>query len=84
MPPVTPAEQLTEKQNGFDAARSNLYTTIGTTSDTISNDTIQALPQGSNAAVERVILQAPGVSQDSAASGLAPRPQRSRQCAIPH
>ena len=70
VPPVTPAEQLTEKQNGFDAARSNLYTTIGTTSDTISNDTIQALPQGSNAPVERVLLQAPGVSQDSAASGL--------------
>ena len=70
VPPVTPAEQLTEKQNGFDAARSNLYTTIGTTSDTLSNDTIQALPQGANAAVERVILQAPGVSQDSAASGL--------------
>ncbi len=36
----------------------------------ISNDTIQALPQGTNATVERVILQAPGVSQDSAASGL--------------
>ena len=70
MPSVTPAEQLTEKQNGFDAARSNLYTTIGTTSDTLSSDTIQALPQGANAAVERVILQAPGVSQDSAASGL--------------
>jgi outer membrane receptor protein involved in Fe transport len=70
VPPVTPAEQLTEKQNGFDAARSNLYTTIGTTSDTLSSDTIQALPQGANAAVERVILQAPGVSQDSAASGL--------------
>jgi outer membrane receptor protein involved in Fe transport len=70
VPPVTPAEQLTEKQNSFDVARSNLYTTIGTTSDTLSNDTIQALPQGANAPVERVILQAPGVSQDSAASGL--------------
>ncbi len=70
VPPVTPAEALTEKQNGFDAARSNLYTTIGTTSDTISHDSIEALPQGANAPVERVILQAPGVSQDSAASGL--------------
>ena len=70
VPPVTPAEQLTEKQNGFDAARSSLYTTIGTTSDTINHDTIEALPQGTNAPVERVILQAPGVSQDSAASGL--------------
>ncbi|MGB6506455.1 MAG: TonB-dependent receptor [Xanthobacteraceae bacterium] len=67
---MTPAEQLTAKQNSFDAARSNLYTAIGTTSDTITDDTIQALPQGTNATVERVILQAPGVSQDSAASGL--------------
>ena len=66
---MTPAEQLTAKQNGFDAARSNLYTTIGTTSDTISHDTIEALPQGTNATVEKVLLQAPGVSQDSAASG---------------
>ncbi len=69
MPPVTPAEQLTEKQNGFDTARSNLYTTIGTTSDTLSRDTIEALPQGTNQPVEKVLLQAPGVSQDSASSG---------------
>jgi len=70
VPPVSAAEQLTEKQNGFDAARSSLYTTIGTASDTISHDTIEALPQGTNATVEKVLLQAPGVSQDSAASGL--------------
>ena len=57
------------KNNGFDQARSNLYTTIGTTSDTISHATIEALPQGTNATVEKVLLQAPGVSQDSAASG---------------
>ncbi len=69
VPPVSPAEQLTAKQNGFDIARSNLYTTIGTTSDTLSHDTIQALPQGTNQPVERVLLQAPGVSQDSASSG---------------
>jgi hypothetical protein len=50
--------------------RSNLYTTIGTTSDTISHATIDALPEGTNATVEKVLLQAPGVSQDSAASGL--------------
>ena len=68
--PATPAEKLAAKSNAFDAARSNLYTTIGTTSDTISHDTIDALPQGTNATVEKVLLQAPGVSQDSAASGL--------------
>jgi len=69
VPPLSPAEQLTAKSNGFDQARSNLYTTIGTTSTTISHEAIQALPQGSNAPVEKVLLQAPGVSQDSAASG---------------
>jgi len=70
VPPVSAAESLATRNEGFDQARSNLYTTIGTTSDTISRDTIEALPQGGNAPVEKVILQAPGVSQDSAASGL--------------
>ena len=61
---------MAQKSNSFDQARSNLYTTVGTTSDTITHDTIQDLPQGANAPVEKVLLQAPGVSQDSAASGL--------------
>jgi outer membrane receptor protein involved in Fe transport len=67
---VTPAAQLNAKADAFDVGRSNLYTTIGTTSDTISHATIDALPQGTNTTVEKVLLQAPGVSQDSAASGL--------------
>ena len=67
--PVSPAEQLAAKGSSFDQARSNIFTTIGTTSDTISHDTIQDLPQGTNQPVEKVLLQAPGVSQDSAASG---------------
>jgi len=70
VPPVSAAEIVAGRNNSFDQARSNLYTTIGTTSDTKSHETIEALPQGSNAPVERVLLQAPGVSQDSAASGL--------------
>jgi outer membrane receptor protein involved in Fe transport/opacity protein-like surface antigen len=70
VPPVSPAEVVAERNSSFDQARSNLYTTIGTTSDTKSHETIEALPQGTNAPVERVLLQAPGVSQDSAASGL--------------
>ena len=70
MPPISPAEALTQQGNSFDQSRSNLYTTVGTTSDTITHDTIQDLPQGANAPVEKVLLQAPGVSQDSAASGL--------------
>jgi outer membrane receptor protein involved in Fe transport len=67
--PLTPAEQALAKNNTFDQSRSNLYTTIGTTSSTQTHATIDALPQGTNTTVEKVLLQAPGVSQDSAASG---------------
>jgi opacity protein-like surface antigen/outer membrane receptor protein involved in Fe transport len=70
VPPISPTEAVAAQNESFDQARSNLYTTIGTTSDTITHDTIQELPQGTNAPVEKVLLQAPGVSQDSAASGL--------------
>jgi outer membrane receptor protein involved in Fe transport len=68
--PVSPAEQLAARAHTFDQARDNIFTTVGTTSSTISHDTIQDLPEGTNQSVERVLLQAPGVSQDSAASGL--------------
>ncbi len=67
--PSTTVSAASVKNDNFDQARSNLFTTIGTTSDTISHATIEALPQGSNAQVEKVLLQAPGVSQDSASSG---------------
>ena len=63
------ARELVEKAKAFDAARSNLYTTIGTTSYAISHDDIQSLPQGANQPVEKVLLQAPG-SRKIAASGL--------------
>ena len=67
--PASQAAQLAAKSGAFDQARGNIFTTAGTTSDTIGHDTIQDLPQGDNATVEKVLLQAPGVSQDSAASG---------------
>ena len=70
VPPISPTEAVAAQNESFDQARSNLYTTIGTTSDTINRDLIEALPQGGNAPVEKVLLQAPGVSQDSAVSGL--------------
>src|ERR1700733_255223 len=68
--PLTPAAQLNAKADAFDQARSNLFTTIGTASTTLTQSTIQALPGGDNAPVERILLQFPGVTQDSAASGL--------------
>jgi hypothetical protein len=69
-PPPTPVNAATVRNDSFDAARNNIYTTVGTTSDTLSHQAIVALPQGINTPVEKVLLQAPGVSQDSAASGL--------------
>jgi len=42
VPPVSPAEIVAQRNNSFDQARSNLYTTIGTTSDTKSHETIEA------------------------------------------
>ncbi|WP_298254003.1 TonB-dependent receptor [Bradyrhizobium sp.] len=69
-PPAAQATQLAVKNGVFDQARGNIFATTGTTSDTIGHDTIQNLPQGANQPVEQLLLQAPGVSQDSAASGL--------------
>src|SRR5271154_3766958 len=69
-PAAQAAAALAAKNGVFDQARRRIFTTTGTTSDTISHDTIQDLPQGTNQSVEQVLLQAPGVSQDSAASGL--------------
>jgi outer membrane receptor protein involved in Fe transport len=69
-PEAAAARELAAKAKTFDAARRNIFTTIGTTSYEISHDDIQSLPQGVNQPVEKVLLEAPGVSQDSAASGL--------------
>jgi outer membrane receptor protein involved in Fe transport len=68
--PASQAAVLAAKNGVFDQARGNIFTTVGTTSDTLSHDTIQDLPGGANQSVEQVLLQTPGVSQDSAASGL--------------
>jgi outer membrane receptor protein involved in Fe transport len=66
----TPAQAaLDAKMTGFDQARdNNLLTKIGISSYTISRETIERLPQGDNTPLDKVILQMPGVSYDSAAS----------------
>jgi outer membrane receptor protein involved in Fe transport len=69
-PEAQQAAQVTAQNAVFDQSRSNIYTTTGAASDTISHQTVEDLPQGANAPLEKVMLQFPGVSQDSAASGL--------------
>jgi outer membrane receptor protein involved in Fe transport len=61
--------ELAAKNASFNAARDNLLTQIGTSSYDFSQQAIQALPQGTETPVDKVLLQAPGVTQDSAASG---------------
>jgi hypothetical protein len=61
--------QIQTQVSTFDTTRNNIYTTVGANQDTIGKEDIQRLPQGANTPVDKVLLQLPGVSQDSAASG---------------
>jgi outer membrane receptor protein involved in Fe transport len=72
--PLSPEQQaaaaVAAKNAVFDQARSNIYTSVGTASDTVSHQTVEDLPQGTNVSLEKVLVETlPGVSQDSAASG---------------
>jgi hypothetical protein len=68
-PTAPPVNAATVKNDAFDAARGTIYTATGTRPYTLTRQAIEALPQGTNAPVEKVLLQTPGVTQDSAASG---------------
>ena len=57
------------KNDTLNNARQNLLTTVGTDSHDVSHQEIQQLPQGDNQPVEKLVLQTPGVSQDSAVGG---------------
>jgi outer membrane receptor protein involved in Fe transport len=66
---ATPAQQaLDAKMSSFDQARGNLLTTIGASTYGITRETIENLPQGDYTPIDKVILQMPGVSYDSAVS----------------
>src|ERR1019366_5855810 len=52
-----------------DTARQNILTPVGANSYEVSHQAIEALPQGNNTTLDKVLLQLPGVTQDSAASG---------------
>jgi outer membrane receptor protein involved in Fe transport len=70
-PPVSPGEQVATRNQSFDRTRDEVILPKGGASTyTIDRAAIEALPQGTNTPVDKVLLQAPGVTQDSAASGL--------------
>lgn len=57
------------RTQSFDAARTTLSPPAAAAVTTFSREAISAGPQGDNAPVDKVLLRAPGVTQDSAASG---------------
>jgi outer membrane receptor protein involved in Fe transport len=68
-PPQTEAQVVAGQNEKFDEARHNIVAPVGANSYEINHQAIEALPQGANTTLDKVLLQAPGVSQDSAASG---------------
>ena len=70
----TPAEAasnaaVVQGATTLNAARENILPKIGVNSYELSQQDIQALPQGDNAPLDKVLLQTPGVYQDSAING---------------
>ena len=69
-PPASTQAQVVATQNEkLDAARNTILAPVGAGTFQLSHQAIEALPQGVNTGLDKVLLQAPGVSLDSAASG---------------
>ena len=66
---TTPAQAaLDRKMQGFDQSRDHVLTKLGASSTTIDRSAIEAMPQGDNTPVDKLVLQLPGVNYDSAVS----------------
>jgi outer membrane receptor protein involved in Fe transport len=63
------ARALTDQNSHLDQARANLLAPTGANSYPMTQQFLESLPQGTNTALDKALLQAPGVSQDSAVSG---------------
>jgi outer membrane receptor for ferrienterochelin and colicins len=70
-PPATPTpqEEITVTAQRLNAARDNIEPDLGATTYNFTQQTIESLPQGENAPLNEVLLQAPGVNQDNLANG---------------
>ena len=67
--PLAPSQPVLVQTEALDAARANIFTPTGANSYEIDEKAIDDLPQAENTPLEKVLLQAPGVAQDPAASG---------------
>ena len=63
-PSTTSSPDIVVTAQRLDAARASIQPSLGATSYTITNATIQALPGGDNQQFNQIILQLPGVVQD--------------------
>jgi len=68
-PPQTEAQAIAGRNATFDEARRNIVAATGAGSYELNQQALEALPQGTNTPLDKALLQVPGVSQDSAASG---------------
>lgn len=66
---AAPASGTAAQAASLDLARAHIFSPAGTTAASLSRSDIQAMPQGTDAPLNNVLLQFPGVSQDSAAAG---------------
>jgi outer membrane receptor protein involved in Fe transport len=68
-PPRTEAQVVADKNTKLDDIRRSIVAPTGAGSYQMNQQALEALPQGTNTTLDKAVLQAPGVSQDSAASG---------------
>ncbi len=64
-PASTTIDELVVTARHLDAARASIQPQIGASVYSISKDAIATMPGGDNAPLDQVILQAPGVAEDS-------------------
>ncbi|MGP0059530.1 MAG: TonB-dependent receptor, partial [Beijerinckiaceae bacterium] len=67
--PLAASPAVLQQTEALDQVRQDIYAPVGANSYQIDRKAIDTLPQGDNTSLDKVLLQAPGVSQDSAASG---------------
>ena len=63
------ATVVKRENDALDVARNRLLSPAGASTYTITHEALEALPAGTDTPLDKVLLQTPGVSQDSAASG---------------
>ncbi len=68
-PAAQPSSPVASANSKLDEARDALSPRFGASSFDLNRAAIESLPQGINTPIQKVLIQAPGVSQDSAAAG---------------